>query len=97
MNTIVLDFSEIKSMYNLHAYLKEAFRLPDYYGFNMDALWDCLQCSFEQETTIFLKGLSSFPADMKCAVPVLVGVFEDLKKAGDIKDFVLIDDTDGET
>lgn len=96
MNKIVLDFSKIKSMYNLHAYLKEAFCLPDHYGFNMDALWDCLQCSFEDETIIVRKGLDVLPADMKYAVPVLVELFEDLKKAGDIKDFVLIDDMDRE-
>lgn len=40
MNTITLDFSGIKSYWGLHEYLKEVFQLPDYYGHNMDALWD---------------------------------------------------------
>lgn len=95
MNTITLNSSDIKSMYNMHAYLKEVFKLPDYYGFNMDALWDCLQCSFEEETTIVLKGLDSIPDDMKYSVPVLIRVFEDLKKVGDIADVVVMED-DGE-
>ncbi|MEI3304658.1 MAG: hypothetical protein V8R40_00735 [Dysosmobacter sp.] len=30
MNTITLDFSGIKSYWELHEYLKEIFRLPDY-------------------------------------------------------------------
>ena len=63
----------------------------------MDALWDSLRGGFEEETTIVLKGASAWPQDMRYSLPVLVGVFEDLKKAGDIKDFVLINDTDGET
>lgn len=92
MNTILLDFSKIRSMYNLHAYLKDVFKLPDYYGFNMDALWDCLQCSFEDETTIILKGLDLLPEDMQYSVPVLIGVFEDLKKVGDIADYIVVND-----
>ena len=94
MNTILLDFSKIRSMYNLHAYLKDAFNLPDYYGFNMDALWDCLQCSFEDETTIILKGLDLLPEDMQYAVPVLISVFEDLKKVGDIADYIVVDENE---
>lgn len=92
MNTIVLDFSSIKSMYNLHAYLKEALDLPEYYGFNMDALWDSLRGGFEDETTIILKGLDLLPADMNYSVPILIQVFEDLKKVGDIVDYIVVND-----
>lgn len=92
MNTIVLDFSNIKSMYNMHAYLKETLDLPEYYGFNMDALWDSLRGGFEEETTIILKGLDLLPEDMQYAVPVLISVFEDLKKVGDIADYIVVND-----
>ena len=51
MNTITLDFSGIKSYWELHEYLKESFRLPDYYGHNMDALWDRLYCCYDGSTT----------------------------------------------
>ena len=37
MTTVTLDFSGIKSYWDLHEYLKEVFELPDYYGHNMDA------------------------------------------------------------
>ena len=47
MNTIILDFTGIKSYWELHEYFKEVFRLPDYYGHNMDALWDCLYCCYD--------------------------------------------------
>ena len=39
---IVLDVKRFKGRSRAHAYLKEALRLPDYYGRNLDALYDCL-------------------------------------------------------
>lgn len=38
----ILDFSNIKDKTELHAYLKRELQLPDYYGNNLDALYDCL-------------------------------------------------------
>ena len=55
MNTITLNFSGIKSYLALHQYFKEVFNLPDYYGNNLDALWDCLYCYYDSSTTIELK------------------------------------------
>lgn len=37
-----LDFEGITSKEELHDYLKEQLNLPDYYGRNLDALYDCL-------------------------------------------------------
>ncbi len=39
---IVLDAKRFKGRTRAHAYLKDALRLPDYYGKNLDALYDCL-------------------------------------------------------
>ena len=40
MNIIKLELSKLKEC--KHTYLKEAFGFPDYYGCNLDALYDCL-------------------------------------------------------
>ena len=80
MNTIILDFSGIKSYWALHEYFKEVFQLPAYYGCNMDALWDCLRCSFEEDTTIILKNLHSMPKDMYPAISTIRELFEDLER-----------------
>lgn len=39
---IILDAARITEPASAHAYLKEMLRLPDYYGNNLDALYDCL-------------------------------------------------------
>lgn len=39
---IVLDASRMDGRRNAHEYLKEMLALPDYYGNNLDALYDCL-------------------------------------------------------
>ena len=38
----VLDGKRMVSREEAHAYLREAFGFPDYYGNNLDALHDCL-------------------------------------------------------
>lgn len=42
MKKIVLDFGTCSTKKEIHAYLKEQFGFPDYYGENLDALYDCL-------------------------------------------------------
>ena len=38
----ILDGRKMVSREETHAYLKETFGFPDYYGKNLDALHDCL-------------------------------------------------------
>ena len=40
--TVVLDARKLGEKESAHAYLKRIFRFPDYYGCNLDALYDCL-------------------------------------------------------
>ena len=80
MNYIILDFNGIKSLWTLHEYFKEVFNLPDYYGHNMDALWDCLDCSFEFPTTIVLKNIEKIPSEMNEAIEIMLELFEDLQR-----------------
>ncbi len=80
MKEIILDFSEVNTLWNLHEYLKAAFSLPDYYGHNMDALWDCLHCSFDEPTRIVLRHLENLPADMKVATDTMQALFRSLEE-----------------
>ncbi len=42
MRKIYLDLNEAHDKKSLHEYLKRRFGFPDYYGANLDALYDCL-------------------------------------------------------
>jgi len=39
---VIIDGRNIKDKQSLHAYLKEQCNFPDYYGNNLDALYDVL-------------------------------------------------------
>ncbi len=78
MNHFILDFCEIKTVLELHQYLKAAFDLPDYYGNNMDALWDCLYCCYDEATTIELRNLSVLRKRLEHTTTTMLEVFQDL-------------------
>ena len=42
MKKITLDFENISGKEEMHRYLAEKFEFPDYYGKNLDALFECL-------------------------------------------------------
>ncbi|WP_339784483.1 barstar family protein [Paenibacillus sp. FSL R7-0313] len=47
MNTVILDGEDFASSAELHQQLKVKLKLPDFYGGNLDALWDCLTGTVE--------------------------------------------------
>ena len=56
MNTINLDFSKCKYIGDVHYELKNKFGFPDYYGENLDALWDCLDYYIDDELAVKIFG-----------------------------------------
>ena len=42
MKKIILELNTFMSRDEIHSYLKEKFDFPEYYGKNLDALYDCL-------------------------------------------------------
>lgn len=42
MRTLIIDGEEISDIVGLHQKIAEELDLPDYYGSNLDALYDCL-------------------------------------------------------
>lgn len=52
MKNIIIDFSECKYPMDLHNEIKEKLELPEWYGSNLDALWDMLTGFIETPITI---------------------------------------------
>ena len=42
MRNITLDLAKMKTQAEAHKYLGKVLEFPDYYGENLDALYDCL-------------------------------------------------------
>ena len=78
MNHFILDFSEVKTLLELYQYLKEVFSLPDDYGNNMDALWDCLSCCYNENTIIELRNLDVLRMRLEQTEKTMLEVFQDL-------------------
>ncbi len=51
---VILDGYKMDNKENLHLYLKQSFDLSEYYGENLDALWDELTSLNEQVEIILI-------------------------------------------
>ena len=52
MKQVTLDGNILADAAQVHDYLKERLEFPEYYGSNMDALYDCLTDLNDVEVTI---------------------------------------------
>lgn len=78
-NPIILDFSKCKYLGEIHLMLKEKFGLPQYYGENWDALWDCLRYLFDDEKYIVeVHNLNSLNEKLREECKLMLEVFDDV-------------------
>ncbi len=71
MNNITLKLDKFSKKEELHSYLKKKMKFPDYYGENLDALFDCLT-DISTDTAVDIK----YDADNELQRAVLT-VFSD--------------------
>ena len=76
---VVLDFSECKYIGSLHKVIKENLELPDWYGNNLDALWDAITGLMEVPVKIKIVYYpkSSDTKKMKTYVNEIISVFRE--------------------
>ena len=71
---IKIDFSQFSTRQEFHLWLKEQCQFPDYYGCNLDAMYDCLtenHFSFEiveQELNSYQLAIIHVMEDAGCKV-----------------------------
>ena len=77
-NPIILDFTDCNHYDKIHTILKEKFGLPDYYGRNWSALWDCLRYLFydEGEFIVEIYGLNTLTEEYQNYCKKMLEIFE---------------------
>ncbi len=88
MNKIILDSKDFSNINELHSVLKEKLQLPEYYGKNLDALWDCLTGWIELPMTIEWVGYESSKSILGDYAIKLLETFQDAEQ--EIEGFNLI-------
>ena len=58
MNTAIIDFSRIGTPKDLYKVLSNQWQLPDYFGNNLDALWDVVTGYIPLPQTLSFTNLS---------------------------------------
>ena len=60
--------------------IQEASSLPDYFGNNLSALWDCLRDFFIEDMHTKIVGLNTLPKDLREYMNRILEVFDDVHK-----------------
>ena len=88
MEKIILDGELMTSKTAVHKYIKEQLCFPDYYGENLDALWDLLS-TMKREISIYLINEAEMIENLGEYGRLLVGVFQDASYENDSICFVI--------
>lgn len=77
MTGIIIDGSEFKTEQEFHKLIKLKLDLPNYYGENLDALWDCLTGGVELPASITWINFESSLMFLGTNAISIASVFED--------------------
>ncbi|HBD63549.1 MAG TPA: hypothetical protein DC038_03835 [Clostridiales bacterium] len=88
MIVIILDGSKMTSRDTAHKYIKECMNFPEYYGENLDALWDLLS-TWASETTVYLLNEEKMHENLGEYGELLKGVFQEAAYENDNICFVV--------
>ena len=79
MKTVVIVFSKCKYPMDLHNEIREKLELPEWYGDNLDALWDMLTGFIETpiEVTVIYKPENKMAENLKESVLKVIETFKE--------------------
>ena len=78
MQEIILDFTECKYIVQLYDILQEGFHFPEWFGRNLDALWDLLRYYDGAPVIVKIKGIETMPKDLRGHMDEVLDVFADI-------------------
>ena len=79
MKKYTVDFTTVEHYLEMHFIIKEALDFPDYYGCNLDALWDCLTDMVSRPIHIEIIGLEAVEQKFGDYASKLIEIFTELK------------------
>ena len=88
MKIVILDAKKMLEKEKMHEYFAKKFDLPEHYGKNLDALFDCL-CEINEPTLIKLKNEDALQGDTKES---LIRLFHDVCNENELVKFELVKD-----
>ena len=88
MKSVSLDAKKMLEKEKMHEYFAKKFDLPEYYGKNLDALFDCL-CEINEPTLIKLKNDNALDDGAKES---LIQLFRDVSNENEMVKFKLVKD-----
>ena len=74
-----IDFTNVNYYLEMHAVIWKALDFPDYYGGNLDALWDCLRDMVGEPIHIEILGLDVVERKFGDYAGKLMETFKELK------------------
>ena len=80
MKIITLDFTNCSHWMTFWQIIKEAYDFPEYFGNNLDALWDCHRDFFIEDMHTKIVGLNTLPKDLREYMNRILEVFDDVHK-----------------
>ncbi|MBQ7670262.1 MAG: barstar family protein [Clostridia bacterium] len=83
INTFTVDFIGAQYYLDIHKALKDGLKLPEYYGENLDALWDCLTDIVYRYVEIRLKNYQDIEKINKEYSEKILYVFKEAKHYAD--------------
>lgn len=81
--TYIVNFNGVHQYEEIHRALKEGLDFPNYYGENLDALWDCLTETVGNNVRIVLKNYQDVEKANEEYANQILEVFKDSKVFAD--------------
>ena len=75
----IIDFSDVEYYLDMHKVIQEALDLPDYYGQNWDAFWDCMTDMAGRPVRIEIKGLDVIKRKFQGEEKTLLEILKEFK------------------
>ena len=75
----IIDFSNLKTHWDIHRIIKEGLDFPDYYGCNWSAFWDCLTDMVGEKVHIEIVGLEVLRQSYADTADKMIEILQEFK------------------